>query len=194
MPDRGKERSVKTGSSSRNTHVGPDKRRRQLEKNVSAKQCFKEENTRIQNPHENEGRTTDSEKKTGQRKKAFDGLTNTPDLRFPRNVRVRSRTDYLKVQRSGRKIRGRYFILLTSFNDLPITRFGITVSKRYGNAVKRNSIKRKVREIQRLNRRYILSGNDIVIIVRQKALEATFRQMEEEYLQLAHQAGLVEEG
>jgi ribonuclease P protein component len=172
---------------------GPgDNRRKHLEKNFSTKQCLQKENTRIQGPHEHQGRPTDPQKKACQRKKAFDGLTGQADLRFPRAVRIRSRNDYLRIQKTGQKVRGHYLILLTAHNDLPVSRFGITVSKRNRNAVKRNSIKRKIREIQRLNRGCFLSGNDVVIIARQTASEATFEQLETEYLGLARAADLVE--
>ena len=179
-------------SCTRTLNSWSDKRRRHLEENLSTKQHLQEENTRFQSPHENEKRTNDPEKKAGQRKKAFDSLTNQPDLRFPRYLRVRSRVDYLKIQRSGRKIRGRYLILLTSKNNLSISRFGITVSRRNGNAVKRNRIRRKIREVQRQNRHRIFPGNDVVIIARQGVSGASYQQIETEYLHLAHQADLLE--
>jgi ribonuclease P protein component len=169
-----------------------DRRRKQLEKNVSAKQCLQEEDARVQGPHEHQEWTVGPQEKTGQRKKTLDGLTARADLRFPRIVRVRSRGDYLRIQNRGKKIRGRYLILLAIHNNLPVSRFGITVSKRIGNAVRRNSIKRKIREIQRLNRDNIDPGHDVVVIARQRASEATFRQLEAEYLRLARNGGLMQ--
>ena len=172
----------------------PGRRRKNLEANVSTEQRLPEADPRVQGSHEHQGRATRPEKKKSQGKKAPGSLRDQPNLRFPPSFRVRSRFDFLKVQGSGRKVRGRCFILLTVENDLPFSRFGITVSKKNGNAVKRNRIKRKIREIQRVNRKEIVSGRDIVVIARRQAAEASFTEMESEYLRLARLANLMEKG
>ncbi|UCG38612.1 MAG: ribonuclease P protein component [bacterium] len=117
-------------------------------------------------------------------------MTGPPDLSFSRHLRVRSRTDFLRVQRSGRKVRGRYLILLTTENNLPTPRFGITVSRKHGNAVERNRLKRQIREIQRLHRHSIMPGRDVVAVATRGARQASFGQLEAEYLDLAARAGL----
>ena len=184
---------VISGSFSRAVYKQPvNKGRKNLEKNVSAKQCLQEKNTRLQSSHEHKGRSAGIKEKAGKGTKAFIGLTGQTSLRYPRSVRIRSRGDYLRIQGIGRKVRGRYLILLTTKNDLPYTRFGITVSRRNGNAVRRNSVKRKIREAQRLNRGHIYPGNDIVVIARQGASGASFQQLEGEFLRLVKQAGLME--
>ena len=178
----------------RNRKQGTGTRRNNLEKDFSAKQHIQEQNTRIQAPHEDQGRTADPEKKAGQGKKATDRLIREPpDLRFPRSVRVRSRTDYLKIQRSGQKVGGRYLIILSMHNGLPDSRFGITVSRKTGNAVARNKVKRRIKELQRLNRDDVVSGKDIVVIATRKAPGATFEGMEAEYKTLMRKAGLIVE-
>lgn len=193
LADSGAEISMITGSFFWAVFNRPgNKRRKYLEKNVSAKQCLQEKNTWIQGPHEHKRRPPGPQEKAGQRKEAFDSLTGQTDLRFPCTVRIRSRSDYLRIQNVGEKVRGRYLILLTTNNDLPVSRFGITVSKKNRNAVMRNRIKRKIREIQRLNRDQIIPGHDVVVIARHKAIQATFRQLEDEFLQLARMAGLAE--
>ena len=173
---------------------GTGTRRNNLEKDFSAKQHLQKQNTWIQASNENKRRTAGSEKKAGQRKEAADSLImEHPDLRFPRSVRVRSRTDYLKVQRSGQKVGGRYLIILSMNNGLPASRFGITVSRKTGNAVTRNRIKRRIRELQRLNRDNVVAGKDIVVIATRKASGAAFRDLEEEYRALMLKAGLIAE-
>lgn len=89
---------------------------------------------------------------------------------------------------------GRCFTLLTLRNDLPFSRFGVTVSKKIGKAVDRNRIKRKIREIQRLGRHGILPGYDIVVIARRESLATAYREMEEEFRRLTRAAGLAKEG
>jgi len=172
----------------------PGRRRKNLEANVSTEQRFPKADSRVQGPHEHQGRAPRLKKKKSQGKEAPDSLRDQSKLRFPTSFRVRSRFDFLRIQRCGRKVKGRCFILLTLENDLPFSRFGITVSKKNGNAVKRNRIKRKIREIQRLNRNEIVSGRDIVVIARKQAAEASFGEMESEYLRLAGLANIMEKG
>jgi ribonuclease P protein component len=59
-----------------------------------------------------------------------------------------------------------HFVLLVSPGVNEFSRLGITASKKNGNAVRRNFIKRFLREFFRLNRYKIKSG-DYIIIVRQ---------------------------
>ncbi len=174
---------------------GAGLRRNHLEKDFSAKQYLQEKDPRFSHPHADQGGPPRSEKEAGQGEKAVDRLTSrSQGRRFPRSVRVRARADYLKLQRSGRKIRGRYLILLTLANDLPASRFGITVSRKTGNAVTRNRIKRRLRELQRLNLGRVSTGRDVVIIAARDASGATFAELERDYLDLLKRAGLTEEG
>ena len=85
---------------------------------------------------------------------------------------------------------GRYLIILSMDNDLPASRFGITVSRKTGNAVARNRVKRRIKELQRLNRDSIVPGKDIVVIATREAPKATFEKMEIEYTDLIRRAGL----
>ena len=163
-----------------------------IEKNLSAKQSFKEANPWLQASHENQGRPPDSQEKACQGQKTPDRLKISPStLKFPRSVRIRSRADYLRIQRNGRGHRGRYLILLHNANNLPTSRFGITVSRKIGNAVARNRLKRKFREIQRLNRHRILPGNDIIMIARGPAGQAEFNEIETEFMKLALKSGIL---
>jgi ribonuclease P protein component len=169
-------------------------RRKNFEKDLSTQQHLQKKNTRIQAPHADQERPADPEKKARQGKKAADRLIREHlDLKFPRLVRVRSRADYLKIQRSGRKMGGRYLIILSMDNDLPASRFGITVSRKTGNAVTRNRVKRRIRELQRLNRDSVVPGKDIVVVATRNASAATFEKMKMEYANLITRAGLVKE-
>ena len=82
-------------------------------------------------------------------------------------------------------------VLYARKNRLGQNRVGITVSKKLGKAHIRNRIRRRVREVYRLNEDSFRPGWDIVVVVRGKAIDASFAQLTESYLSLAQKAGLL---
>ena len=70
-------------------------------------------------------------------------------------------------------------------------RVGITVSKKLGKAHIRNRIRRRLREVYRLNEEKFLPGWDIVVVARAKSLEAPFDKLTKSYLGLAKKAGIL---
>lgn len=96
------------------------------------------------------------------------------DQRFPKRERVRRRTEYLAIQRRGERL---HFRLLLAFvrpsQIFGVTRLGITVSKKVGNAVVRNRTKRLIREAWRKNKDDFPRGLDIVVVAKRDASTAT---------------------
>jgi ribonuclease P protein component len=87
-----------------------------------------------------------------------------------KTMRLRRRQDFLAVQGSGAKIHGRSFLAMVAPTSGP-GRVGITVTRRVGNAVTRNRIKRLVREWLRQNG-WVPAGCDVVIVAKEGAAEA----------------------
>ncbi|MCP4007173.1 MAG: ribonuclease P protein component [bacterium] len=76
------------------------------------------------------------------------------------------RSDFLRGTRQGRRVVTRFFIVFISDrDDTEPTRLGITVTRKVGNAVRRNRIKRVVREWFR-QRRYELGARDLIVIAK----------------------------
>lgn len=84
-----------------------------------------------------------------------------------------------------------YLVLYARHNRLGKNRVGYTVSKKLGHAVVRNRVRRRLREIYRLNEAQFLPGYDIVVVARSRAVEASFQELRDSYLSLARKAGLL---
>jgi ribonuclease P protein component len=88
---------------------------------------------------------------------------------FGKHVRICKRRDYLTVYQQGVRSYSENFTIIACKNQMGISRLGITVSKKVGNAVQRNRIKRLIREYFRLNRSRLSTPRDIVIIAKKDA-------------------------
>ena len=84
-------------------------------------------------------------------------------------------------------------VLYARRNRLGVNRVGITTGKKLGKAHIRNRIRRRVREVYRLNEAAFTCGWDIVVVVRSKAINASFAQLTDSYLSLARKAGILAE-
>jgi len=103
---------------------------------------------------------------------------------LPRACRVVRRAEYDAVYREGRRRSSREFTIFVRPNGLDLSRFGWSIKKALGNAVQRNPIRRRLREILRLHRQEIAPGWDIVIHPRSSAATADFSALTQELLKL----------
>jgi ribonuclease P protein component len=94
------------------------------------------------------------------------------------------RAEYDAVYREGRRRSSREFTVFLCPNDLGHSRFGWSIKKALGGAVRRNRIRRRLREIVRLHRREIPPGWDIVIHPRSSAATADFSALAGELFRL----------
>ncbi len=87
-------------------------------------------------------------------------------LSFGKKERVRKRTEYLNIYRRGGRVHSNSFTVILSPNPSGEKRLGVAVSKKVGNAAKRNRIKRLLREFFRLNKDGLPDSKDMVIIAK----------------------------
>jgi ribonuclease P protein component len=93
-------------------------------------------------------------------------------LRFDADLRLRSKPQFDAVYAGGRRIDDRFFALRVRPNGLPHPRVGLAVAvKTAGNAVKRNRLRRLVRESFR-QAQFTLPGVDVVVAAKFPAAEA----------------------
>jgi len=74
-----------------------------------------------------------------------------------------------------------------------VSRLGITVGTKIGCAVRRNRVRRRLREIYRLCEEKTLPGFDIIVVARASAAEATYAELERDVLFLLKKAGILTE-
>jgi ribonuclease P protein component len=100
---------------------------------------------------------------------------------FDKSERLLKRREFLTARReASRRVETKYFLVLLRPNRTKQTRLGITVTKKIGKAVKRNRIKRHVREFFRLNKHSLPPGCDVVVIARMGAAELTGKNIARE--------------
>ena len=95
---------------------------------------------------------------------------------FTKADRILTRSEFIHISRFGKKLHNRHFIATFCPGRLKKTRLGITVTKKVGNAVARNRIKRFTREYYRLNRHKITGDWDINIIAKKEAVDLSSDQ------------------
>ena len=84
-----------------------------------------------------------------------------------------------------------YLVLYARKNRTDTNRVGITVGKKLGHAVVRNRVRRRLREVYRLNEDKFQSGWDIVVGARTRAVYADFAQLVDAYMTAAQKAGIL---
>ena len=91
-----------------------------------------------------------------------------------------NRKDFVNLNRLGKRRYTAHFVIIFRKNNLGITRLGITASKKTGNSVKRNRIKRLIREFYRLHKASFPKGYDIIIATKKSAKTLDYWSLREE--------------
>lgn len=90
------------------------------------------------------------------------------------------RREFQKIKTAQKKIVGRFFIISALPNRFGHLRLGITVTRKYGGAVFRNKIKRRIREIFRTLPQE--GGTDVHVFPRHFAKNASFQDLHAEFV------------
>ncbi len=163
------------------------------ETNLSAQQDQASPHTRFQGQNADQRRNPGDSKKTRQRTQAIvrvmpgmrhggplkSALSRMGSFSFPKTQRILKRKDFVNLNRSGKKVHTKHFLVMLGRSGSG-RRLGITASKRTGNAVQRNRIKRLVREFFRLNKSRLPHGVDMVVAAKRGAANLDFLNVHEE--------------
>lgn len=89
---------------------------------------------------------------------------------FPKTDRILRRDEFLTVQKRGRRVHTRHFVVVVfDRGDGGDARLGLVTSRKVANAVGRNRVRRRVREVFRRHRERFPVGHDVVVIARERA-------------------------
>jgi len=93
--------------------------------------------------------------------------TSNHPHRFGKQLHLRRRGEFLRIQQRGRKRHTPNFVVACVKQSPPAaSRFGFSVSRRVGNAVVRNRVKRRLREFVRIHRAELAPAADFVFIAK----------------------------
>ena len=112
-------------------------------------------------------------------------------LTFPKSRRLTRPAEFDRVRKEGRVQRGKFLILGYLQESRSAIRAGFITSRAVGRAVVRNRVRRRLREIVRKHQHEIVAGIWTVTIARSSAANATFQELEGEWLRLAERASIL---
>lgn len=88
--------------------------------------------------------------------------------------------EFMRLYKRGKFFVGKHMVLYVFPNKFNINRIGITVSKKFGKSVKRNKIRRLIRENYRIYESAIKSGFDCVFVARSSDNESDYYVVKKE--------------
>lgn len=107
-----------------------------------------------------------------------------------RRFRLTGTKRFSQIHQQGRSVANNLLVLRLLSNGLEESRFGFMVSKRIGNSVVRNRVKRRLREAVRLNQ--VKGGWDAIFIARRPSASARYQQLEQAVFSLLRRTHLLE--
>lgn len=172
------------------------------ETHVSTQQAQTFPDTRLPEPHEHQRRPPGPEAASRQGTEAPDRLrpagaslsrflptsskASAPgaprsrrEARFRKTDRIRRRREFLAAQATGKRLSTRHFGVLLAPGPADAPRLGLVVTKRLGKAVRRNRLKRLLREFFRRHREG-LPKQDIIIMARKGAADLSYAEIQRE--------------
>ena len=108
-------------------------------------------------------------------------------------VTVKENHVFRRIYRKGQSSVQPAVVVYCQKNRQGKTRLGVTVSTKLGKAVVRNRVRRRIREIYRLNKAKMLPGYDLIVVARVRAVETDYQKLDRTYLRLLEQLDLLRE-
>ncbi len=100
---------------------------------------------------------------------------------------VKEHKEFDNIIHTGSYLKSKYVYIYNKDNNLKISRFGIAVGKKVGNAVIRNLMKRRYRMIINNNKNIFKKGKDYIIIVKRSAVDASYKTINDDIVKLINE-------
>ena len=111
-----------------------------------------------------------------------------------KSFRVKKEKDFNAIFQEGKSVANRKFVVYRLENSEQHFRVGLSVSKKLGNAVTRNQIKRRIRHVLITHKDQIIENLDFVVIARKGVEEMNYTELEKNLLHVLKLANIYQEG
>lgn len=108
-------------------------------------------------------------------------------------VTIKKNYEFKRLYNKGKTAVTPYFVVYTLHRRQNGNRVGFTVSAKLGKAVVRNRIRRRLREVYRLQADRLTPGHDLIIVARSRALTADFGVLCHAFVRACSELGMVKE-
>ena len=103
-----------------------------------------------------------------------------------KRFRLRKNREFKVVYKRGKNFWNKDFTIFIRPTKRKTVKFGVAITKKFGKANKRNLIKRRIKEIIRLNIENLKLGYEMVILPKQNTLEISYTELEKSLLKLVN--------
>lgn len=111
-----------------------------------------------------------------------------------KRFRVKKEKDFNAIFKEGKSFANRKFVIYRLENNEQHFRVGLSVSKKLGNAVMRNQIKRRIRHILIAHKDQLVENVDFVVIARKGVEILDYAEMEKNLLHVLKLSKIYQEG
>ena len=109
------------------------------------------------------------------------------------SVSIKNNYEFRRLYAKGRSAVSPTLVIYMRRTKRSVNRVGFTVTTKLGKAVVRNKIRRRLREIYRLNEHRLSAGLDLVVVARGRSVNAPYQTLEKDFLSCCGKLGLFAE-
>ena len=108
-----------------------------------------------------------------------------------KTVALKQNHEFRRLYNKGKSAVSPYFAIYCRKTGRDMNRLGITTGVKLGHAVKRNFVRRRIRELYRTNESRFRPGYDIVVVARTRAIFGRYAELERCFLQQMKKLGII---